>query len=167
MKPKTTKPRIRDGATRLESLYCDTMEQCAAMTGIPKSLQQLAKSQGSPAFKGARVYPLELMKWLFAQSGTAVDWRGMNPELDAKLKWVELQQDMGRLVERTEVESLMAAWSAVFFGALKRRDFEMRDKTFIKGAMEDKVRTVTASIEAQLEKFRTDAPKLEQPKVTT
>ena len=151
------------------------MDACEGATGITKTLQQLAKGKGCSAFRGSRVYLLDLIRWIFkeAATGNVQDWAKLNTELDAKLKQVELDTELRNLVVRSEVEAYMQEFSAICFGGLKRlklecpRDFEMRSKSYIKSAMEKKFKQITSAAKASLESLRDIKDQENQPPVVT
>lgn len=45
-------------------LYYDSMQSASALMGIDLGTLKLAKRKGAKGFKGSRVYPKELLKWL-------------------------------------------------------------------------------------------------------
>jgi len=163
----------RQAATpRLEDISFPSMESCEGATGITRTIQSLAKSHGCTAFRGSRVYLLPLIQWIFreAAAGQVADWGKMNEELDAKLKWCELESQIGvegrpgKLVKREDVEAHLRDLTALFFGALKRlkleipRDFEMRPKDYIKSHMDEKHRQLLSQLTHHLEKFIGEPP---------
>jgi hypothetical protein len=146
---------------RLEHISYPSMESCEGTTGITKTLQQMAKQKGCAAFRGPRVYLLDLVRWIFkaAATGDVADWGKMNTELDAKLKQVKLDTELRNLITREEAQQCAQDLAAVCFGAIKRlemecpRDFEMRPREFIKKAMADKRRNIFKLATEQLEKL--------------
>lgn len=155
--------------SRLDTLSFASMESCEGATGITKTLQQLAKQKGCTAFRGPRVYLLDLVRWIFreAATGNVADWGKMNIELDAKLKQVKLDTELRILVSKDEVERFTQDFAAICFGALKRlkleapRDFEMRSKSYIKTAFEEKYLQILTAANAQLEKLKNEQPELQ------
>jgi hypothetical protein len=156
---------------RLEKISYPSMESCEGATGITKTLQQMAKQKGCAAFRGPRIYLLDLVRWIFreAATGNVADWGKLNTELDAKLKQVELDTELRNLITRDEAQRCAQDLAAICFGAVKRlemecpRDFEMRHRDFIKKAMADKRRNIFKLATEQLERLE----KLEPEKVLT
>lgn len=165
----------KSATPKLDTISFQTMESCEGATGISKSLQQLAKSKGCAAFRGPRVYLMDLVKWIFKEgaAGNVVDWGKLNNELDAKLKWVELEASTGvegrpgKLLDRAQVEAFTSEFAAICFGAMKRwkmeipRDYEMRDKAYIKTGLEKIYSQAIAQANAALEKLKQESPQLQ------
>jgi hypothetical protein len=161
----------QESKRRVEHISYASMESCEGETGITKTLQQMAKQKGCAAFRGPRVYLLDLVRWIFkeAATGNVADWGKLNTELDAKLKQVELDTELRNLITRDEAQRCAQDFAAICFGAIKRlemecpRDFEMRHRDFIKKAMADKRRNIFKLATEQLERLE----KLEPEKVLT
>jgi hypothetical protein len=72
------------GRPRGEKEYYDSMQQCAAKTGISLDLLKAAKRAGCPAFRGPRVYMEELREWL--ESNPVDQIKLLNPIDSEKLR---------------------------------------------------------------------------------
>lgn len=155
----------------LDKISFPSMESCEGATGIPKSLQQLAKTRGCLGFRASRVYLLDLVVWIFRESNkdTTVDWSKMSKEFDAKLKQVELFKAINKVRDVEEMESCIRDMAAIYFGAIRQwklefpRDFEMRSKDFIKQSVDRKHRELITRIKAHIE-TKIQANKSEDPK---
>ena len=82
------------------------MESCAGATGIPKTVLQVAKRAGCPAFVGCRVALADLLKWgpLWSNDGEAnMDWRRQGEKWRSLRAEVEYNEEVGRLVPKTDV----------------------------------------------------------------
>lgn len=153
---------------RLDTISFASMESCEGTTGITKTLQQMAKANGSAAFRGPRVYLLDLIKWIFreAAGGHAVDWGKLGVELDTKLKQVKLDTELRALIKMEESATCLARLAELFWGGLRRmemenpRDFEMRPRNHIKKLTKEKTHAIKTQIQNELQKFLAEA---EQP----
>jgi hypothetical protein len=67
---ETARAAGKPTAADLAEKVADSMDQAAALTGIPKDRLQRAKSAGCPAFRGSRVYVEELVEWLEENADT-------------------------------------------------------------------------------------------------
>jgi hypothetical protein len=160
--------QISEGAVeqRVEHISYPSMESCEGATGITKTLQQMAKAKGCGAFRGPRVFLMDLVRWIFkeAATGNVADWGKLNTELDAKLKQVELDTQLRHLITREEAQQCAQDFAAICFGAVKRlemecpRDFEMRHRDFIKKSMASKRRAIFDQATAELEKLGRQEP---------
>jgi hypothetical protein len=147
---------------RLDTVSFASMESCEGTTGITKTLQQLAKTSGCPAFRGPRVYLLDLVKWIFkeAAAGHVADWGKMNVELDAKLKQVKLDTELRELIRLDESADCLQRLAEIFWGGLRRmemenpRDFEMRPRDYIKKHTREKTTAIRTQIENELKKLK-------------
>jgi hypothetical protein len=147
---------------RLDTVSFPSMESCEGTTGITKTLQQMAKTNGCAAFRGPRVYLLDLVKWIFreAASGNVADWGKMNVELDAKLKQVKLDTELRELIRLDESAECLQRLAEIFWGGLRRmemenpRDFEMRPRDYIKKHTKEKTAAIRNQIANELKKLK-------------
>lgn len=153
---------------RLDAVSFPSMESCEGTTGITKTLQQMAKTNGCAAFRGPRVYLLDLVKWIFCEAarGHAVDWGKLGVELDTKLKQVKLDTELRALIKMEESSACLQRLAELFWGGLRRmemenpRDFEMRPRNDIKKLTKEKTHAIKTQIQNELQKFLAEA---EQP----
>lgn len=103
------------GRKRIPHVY-DSMGAAAAAEGIDIGILKKAKRNGSPGFRGSRVFMLEVKKFLYpnGEKGEQRDLFETSDELDRKLKKMKLaklkreeDEAMGRLVQREEVKTWM------------------------------------------------------------
>lgn len=90
----------------------DSMKQCAAVLGIPVSVQKEAKNGGCAAFEHNRVRPDVLIRFLFAEGNEAVGSKG--PALErlnsyrADREKIKLDHDRNQAADKTEVITALA-----------------------------------------------------------
>ena len=146
----------------LAAVSFDSMESCESATGIPKSFQQTAKSNGCPAFRGSRVYLADLLKWTFSQGGDGeamTDWNAHYEKFKALNEEADHRERMRELVTFSEFQTFTQNFSALCFNALKRwrsecpRELEQRDRAFIKKALDEKYETTVTQFDAELTKL--------------
>lgn len=154
-------------ATRAESAFdrisFDSMEICEARTGIPRHLLSTAKEHGCPAFEGSRIRLAPLVRWVFTQgaAGAVTDWNAHLEKYKALNEEVKHRESIDELVNKAEVTALVQEFAAICFGGLKRlrlegpREFELRDKAWLKKALETKCAAILHQAEAKLEQLKT------------
>ncbi len=82
---------------QISDIVYDSLQQCAAATGIPLSLLKEAKTSGCPAFVSTRILLQPLIQWLF-KSGKAADVDGAKARLvlaDAELAEAKARAQSG------------------------------------------------------------------------
>lgn len=152
-KEKREKGRPRQHSESLP-VY-DSMNSCAASTGIPLALLKRSKKKGCPAFRATRVYLGELLPWLFAQGDDAAvgNWADALVEAKAKRERLKLDREKGEVISRDLVKSaVQTGVSAVFAGLDKRFVNEL--PPVLKGldelAIRDRVRSSIEKLKADL-----------------
>ena len=132
----------------------DTLQQCAAATGVPLSALKMAKSSGCEAFRHGRVNFAEFIRWFFAQ-GTDddnTDWFKENKRLDALIKRVKLAELKKQVIDFAEVNRfLQGLVGGCFFAELERMSQEF--PPVLKGRDENEIQT---RILADIEKVKKD-----------
>ena len=98
----------------------NSQDQCAACTGIPITTIKQAKKGGCSAFKQHRVDLALLLKWLFAQDESAINWGTRLDEYKAKREKIKLDADEQRVIDRSAVTSGIAKGTAILFGELEK-----------------------------------------------
>ena len=160
---KTATPKI-------DGIQFPSMEACEGATGITKTLQQLAKTNGCSAFRSPpRVYLIDLIKWIFinAATGQIADWGKLGIELDTKLKQVKLDTELRELIKLSEAGDSLQKFAAIVFNGVKRlemespRDFEMRPRDYIKKVFAVKRRTIFDQAKNELQKLLAETEKFE------
>jgi hypothetical protein len=140
----------------------DTLQQCAAATGVPLGALKMAKSSGSEAFRHGRVNFGEFIRWFFAQ-GTDddnIDWVKENKRLDALIKRIRLDELKKRVIDFAEVNRfLQQLVGGCFFAELERMSQEFppvlkgRDETEIQTRILADVEKVKADLAARLKSW--------------
>ena len=95
----------------------DSMQQCAAQTGIPLRLLKQAKRDGSSAFHSNRVRLRELLPFLFkgTVATAAPDFRGRLEAAKAQREEIRLAKETGQVLDRDTVRTgIQRAMLAVF-----------------------------------------------------
>lgn len=132
----------------------DTLQQCAAATGVPLSALKMAKSSGCEAFRHGRVNFGEFIRWFFGQGtdGDNTDWVKENKRLDALIKRIKLDELKKRIIDFAEVNRfLQQLVGSCFFGELERMSQEF--PPVLKGQNENEIQ---ARILADVEKVKAD-----------
>jgi len=154
-------------AARSESTFdritFDSMEACEARTGIPRHLLSTAKEHGCPAFEGSgRIRLAVLVRWLFTAgaTGEVTDWAAHSDKFKALNEEVKYRESIDELVPKAEITAMVQEFSAICFGGIKRlrlegpREFEMRDKAWLKTALETKCADILKQAEAIMEQLK-------------
>lgn len=156
--------------SQFDRITFPSMEACEARTGIPKSFLQTAKENGCDAFEGSRVRVASLIRWIFTRGagGEVTNWTQHGDKFKALNEEVKYRESIGELKPNAEIEQLIQEAMAIWFGGVKRlrleapREFEMRDKAWIKRAIEEKLDAIEAQVRAKL-----DAAKNQQHELKT
>ncbi len=93
----------------------DTMQQCSSVTGIPIAIQKEAKRGGSDAFKHGRIDLQKLLRWIFSQGKSTVDWGDEFKKWRSKLEEIKHDREIGKLVLKSETHAIglrFAKWQA-------------------------------------------------------
>jgi len=93
----------------------NSQDQCAACTGIPLATIKEAKRGGCSAFKQHRVDLALLLKWLFAQDESAINWGTRLDEYKAKREKLKLDADEQKVIDRGEVTFAVGKAMATLF----------------------------------------------------
>ncbi len=135
----------------------DTLQQCAASTGVPLSALKMAKASGCEAFRHGRVNFGEFIRWFFAQASEDdnTDWVKENKRLDALIKRVKLDELKKRVIDFGEVNRfLQQLIGGCFFAELERMGQEF--PPVLKGRDENEIQS---RIRAEIEKVKEDLSK--------
>ena len=98
----------------------NSQDQCAACTGIPITTIKQAKKGGCSAFKQHRVDLALLLKWLFAQDESAINWGTRLDEYKAKREKIKLDADEQRVIDRSAVTAGIAKGLSILFSELDK-----------------------------------------------
>ena len=100
----------------------DSMEQCAAATGIPLKVIKAAKKAGSDAFQSNRVYLGRLLHWVFNndEADSVMDWNQELAKFKAKREEIKLGKDAEQIADRPTIQRGAGKIMAIIFDALER-----------------------------------------------
>lgn len=110
----------KQDADGILSVY-DSMAQCAGDLEIEIAALKHAKRSGCNAFDGnGRVRTKALIRFLWKQSSTGVDYGTEFKKWQAKREKIKHDKDAGYVVDRDAVDSWIQTRTAIFFGELER-----------------------------------------------
>jgi len=98
----------------------DSMNQCAARSGIPLSVLKRAKKSGCDAFKWNRVDCGKLVRWLFANTKEE-DWRGHFDKYHALREELRHSREAGDALDKGEVSFAVSKAVSLFFNLVDRQ----------------------------------------------
>jgi len=97
----------------------DSIASCAAALGLDKSILQEAKREGSPGFRGSRVYPLEVLPWILKRNTAgrptreSIQLRRKEHNLSEDIFEAECRRKLWRRQEECEKDALEVATTFV------------------------------------------------------
>ncbi len=97
----------------------DSVEMCAAATGIPKAVIKMEKRTTPEAFFGSRVSLAKLLKGMFAKNDS-VNWRDLKDKWSAIREQLAGEREQGLTLDKEEVGRAIAKGISSLFWAYDR-----------------------------------------------
>jgi hypothetical protein len=146
----------RPKTAMLELPVYDSMQACAAATGIPLDLQKKAKSAGCDAFRSNRVALGPLLQWIFstddgAEDGSGIWGRAQFDDWHAKREKIKHDREAKLVADKGETIFAVAQIQAAMFSQLDRLKSEM--PPLLKGLNETEI---YQRFSAKLDDLRTE-----------
>jgi hypothetical protein len=159
---KTSIERLRNRLPIVKQWY-PSMLAVEGAFGIPRSIQQSAKDDGSEAFHSSgRVNFGELIRWIFKNDRKKIDWDEHNKKLNATMKQIEIDKVFRKVIMLDEAQQCVQELMTICFGSVKRmavefpKTLEMRSAAEIKTAADALYREILRRATAEIEKLKGD-----------
>ena len=138
----TPKKLGRPRSAPVELPIYDSMQACAAATGIPLAIQKKAKSAGCDAFRSNRVALGPLLQWIFtsdesSEDGASIWGRAQFEDWHAKREKIKHDREAKMVADKAETIFAIAAIQAAMFSTLERLKSEM--PPLLKGLTESEI----------------------------